>query len=305
MTRGWSHPTPLEVLFDLKLPYGCAMMRQSGWRVFIEPSAALGMGVTAWEHRKSLVPMMRKLRHWMKRGKLQVPIFGPSGAGKTTLGQFLAGELSLASGPAAYIESIGIESYKLKGDFVCSLIVPPGQERRAYTWTDLYRGISDGSVGGVINVVAYGLHSFADRGYKETTYYQPRMTKGQFVQTYLDNRRERELEIIRGLKHRLLDAKKKVWMVTLVTKQDLWWDERATVKDFYTSGEYNDHIVEITNARGAQNFAHEYLSASLVMRNLGTDKGELLVPTTRGYDQSIQYANLAKLLESVVEFAKR
>lgn len=154
-------------------------------------------------------------------------------------------------------------------------------------------------------MVAYGLHSFAERGYKETTYYQAGMTKSQFLRSYLDNRRERELEIIRGLKHRLLDAKKKIWMITLVTKQDLWWQDRVDVRDFYTQGEYNTHIVGVTNARGAQNFTHEYLSASLVMRNLGTDKGELLVPTTGGYDQSIQYANLSKLLEPIVEFAKR
>lgn len=94
-------------------------------------------------------------------------------------------------------------------------------------------------------------------------------------------------------------------MITLVTKQDLWWNDRLDAQRFYTEGEYDEYIRRIVHDRGAQNFSHEYLSASLVINNLVTAAGESLSPTTGGYDQNIQYAHLQRLLETVNNFASR
>jgi hypothetical protein len=102
-----------------------------------------------------------------------------------------------------------------------------------------------------------------------------------------------------------MDAKKKIWMITLVTKQDLWWKDRNEVRRHYMEGPYNEQIKEIANKRGQQNFAHEYLSASLVISNLGTGAGELLAPTTGGYDQNIQFANLRQLFDAVLNFVEK
>ncbi len=103
---------------------------------------------------------------------------------------------------------------------------------------------------------------------------------------------------------RLLDAPGKLWMITLVAKQDLWWNERVKVQQHYAGGEYNKLVEQIKHERGTQHFVHEYLSASLVINNLTTSKGELLAPTTGGYDQNIQYAHLQQLLEHVNNFAR-
>lgn len=232
-------------------------------------------------------------------------IFGAGGCGKTTLGSYLAGQLNLETRPTAYKESIEVEKYTLEGDLVCDLIVPPGQEDREYHWTTLYRDLAGGRSAGVINVVSYGYHSFAQGSYKETKYYKDSMTPAQFMTAYLDNRRERELQIMRDLTPRLTDAKKKIWMITLVMKQDLWWDNRQQVLQHYTQGQYNDYIKQITLKRGENNFAHEYLSASLLISNFRTDGGELLASTTAGYDENIRVANLLKLVERVNGFAGR
>jgi energy-coupling factor transporter ATP-binding protein EcfA2 len=274
--------------------------------MFLDPATIAGVSWTVLEHRKRLLPSLRKLRYWLTHGRLQVAIFGPGGTGKSTLGEFLAGNLDLASSSGKYKQSINVERYALKGDLVCKLIVPPGQHRRALTtWPDLYRSLANGKSGGVINVVSWGHHSFAESSLEETKYFEAGMTKSDFLNKYLEATRQRELEIIRDLTPRLLDAKQRIWMITLVTKQDLWWNERSKVEDFYTKGQYNEFIERILHERGAQNFSHEYLSTSLVINNLVTGAGELLAPTTEGYDQNIQYAHLEKLLETVTNFGSR
>lgn len=272
--------------------------------MYIDPTLIAGAGLTAFDHRKKLFPALRKLRYWLRRGQLRIAIFGPGGTGKTTLGQFLSGKLDFSA--TKYKQSVEVEEFSLKGDFVCTLIVPPGQARRAITtWPSLYRSLAEGKSAGVINVVCAGYHSFAEGSYQETKYFTPGMSKAEFLQTYLRACRERELEIIADLTPRLLDAKQRIWMITLVTKQDLWWNDRAGVEDLYENSQYNEFIKRITHERGAQHFQHEYMSASLLINNLVTSAGEVLATTTAGYDQNIQYTHLQLLTETVNNFANR
>jgi hypothetical protein len=92
-------------------------------------------------------------------------------------------------------------------------------------------------------------------------------------------------------------------MITLVTKQDLWWHQRERVRDHYMKGEYATCIDQVQSAKRSD-FRHEYLSASLVICNMITQKGETLASCTAGYDQNIQFSNLRKLLDTVQGFAK-
>jgi GTPase SAR1 family protein len=137
--------------------------------MFVEPSSAISVGLAVLENRKKLWPLLKKMRFLLTHGRLQIAIFGPGGTGKTTLGQILAGNLGPASSPTTYKESIGIESYSLKGDVVCSLLVAPGQRRRAeYTWPLLFKSLAQGDSSGVINVVSWGYHSFQKGDVEET-----------------------------------------------------------------------------------------------------------------------------------------
>lgn len=94
-------------------------------------------------------------------------------------------------------------------------------------------------------------------------------------------------------------------MLTLVTKQDLWWDRRGEVRGYYEQGQYNTHITDIARARGSQNFRHDYVSASLVISNFRTGNGEILAQTIGGYDEIIQAQNQANLLRTITTFAHR
>jgi hypothetical protein len=91
--------------------------------------------------------------------------------------------------------------------------------------------------------------------------------------------------------HLAIANQKKTVMITIVSKQDLWWNQRNEVKDHYANGEYEQIIQGIRNRIGSTRFVHEYCSASLVMENFLSGANEMLVPTTGGYDQSLKLIN--------------
>ena len=91
-------------------------------------------------------------------------------------------------------------------------------------------------------------------------------------------------------------------LVTLVTKQDLWWDQRHAARDHYTavSGPYEQSVAKIAAARG-QHFGHTCLSMAIEQLNLKTAAGELLATTAAGYDDPTQSANVDKFIRHLYE----
>jgi hypothetical protein len=242
-------------------------------------------------------------------------VFGPGGTGKTTLGQILSsrGANTPISKPAQYELSHKTEEVSPVGDLVATLFIPGGQERYIMNdWPALYQSLAKGASRGVINVVCYGYHSFSEFNFRDTKYFinlppsvKQTLTRDGFMQLYLESRRNRELQIIRDLVPHLNTAKEDIWMLTVVTKQDLWWKDRTNAQAFYEGGEYNSLVEQIASVRGKAKFAHAYVSASLVQSNLQTNDGEVLAPTAEGYDQTLQYANLTNLLHMINTFMTR
>ncbi len=160
--------------------------------------------------------------------------------------------------------------------------------------------ITVGKVQLIIHVVSWGYHSFGEFSYTNHRLYRQGMTVEQFVGEYARESQNRELEVLRKIQPHISIAEgKKTVLITLVTKQDLWWNHREQVKQHYTEGDYDRIIAEIRNAQGSRNFIHEYLSASLVMENLVSGANELLIPTTAGYDWRLKFANYKKFLNTI------
>jgi hypothetical protein len=91
----------------------------------------------------------------------------------------------------------------------------------------------------------------------------------------------------------------RLWLLSLVTKQDLWYREAAAVEAHYRAGEYNAEVLKVLGQRGAQQFRHELVFASLVISNFLTGAGERLRPNAEGYDQKLQVESLRRLFETV------
>jgi GTPase SAR1 family protein len=266
----------------------------------LDPIGTVSTGVTAIDLYNKMSPSVKKIFKLLKDGELKIAIFGAGGTGKSTLGKVLSGEFDLNSLLQTYQESILPEQYKLDSNVVGTVIVAPGQTRREYTWEDLFRTMAGGKFNLIIHTVSWGYHSFGEIGYTQHRLYQNGMTLNQFMDVYTEDCRNRELDVLNKiLPYLSIAAQKKTVLITLVTKQDLWWNDRLQLQAYYQNGSYEKLIQDIQNKRGSTNFIHEYQFASLVMENLSSGANELLVPTTGGYDQRLQAENFKKLIKTI------
>ncbi|GAB4463953.1 MAG: hypothetical protein OHK0029_33420 [Armatimonadaceae bacterium] len=118
----------------------------------------------------------------------------------------------------------------------------------------------------------------------------------------MSEQRQREIEIIEGLADHLRNTTFPLKMLTLVTKQDLWWGQRDQVREFYEQGEYATFIERIQQVKGQQNFVHEFAYVSLTLQNLRTHDGKEIALTTAGYDDLDRFENLEKVTQIVERF---
>lgn len=268
--------------------------------MFVETIEAIGTGVGVIEISEKLFPTFKRIFDLLKNGELKIAIFGAGGTGKSTLGKLLSGEFELSGLLQTYQESISIEQYKLESNKIGSVIVAPGQKRREDTWDDLLRTLVGGKIKLIIHVVSWGYHSFGEFSYTQHRLYQSGMTLEEFLREYAAVCRNRELDVLRRIEpHLSIADQRKTIVITLVTKQDLWWNNRLEVNKHYVEGAYEQLIQNIRNQRGANNFIHEYRSTSLVMENFLSGDNELLIPTTQGYVQRLKVANFRYFLNAI------
>lgn len=257
-----------------------------------------------WERRDDILGMLKKLKDWFGSSKAAdgsdrgILILGAGGVGKTTLARILSGKFDwLLDEPWHYGESFGIERFALKDDPKVQVVVPPGQTaRRESTWSDLFANLSTGKYRGVLLVSAYGYHSIRPESYKDHELYQGK--KGDFLTAFLEQHRKDELGIVSQLAPHLAASGGKVWLLSLLSKQDLWADDRPEVEK-WLQGEYAARITAIAQQKGAANFRHEQVAASLVIGNYVTKQGEVLQKNLAGYDHRRAVESLRRLLEVI------
>ncbi len=265
----------------------------------------LTLGTKAFaEGGKARTATQRHLSRLRNKGELQIVIFGSGGVGKTSLANLLIGKSRLGDIPAQYRESPGIEKLTLPGNLACHLLVAPGQpDARDVQWPELYRRLGKGNARLIINVVAYGYHAIPG-SFRDIPIYENYTDAEAFFTIFTRNRRDEEVQLLEELFPRLCDAPDPLSMITLVTKQDLWWPDRNEVKSFYETGSYNAVIELMRRKRGERNFRHVYWSASLGILNYQTGRNEILRHNAEGYDQSLQQGNYNHLVESILSLTK-
>jgi nucleoside phosphorylase len=228
-------------------------------------------------------------------------ILGPGGVGKTTLGTFLSGneDRSPFAPPPVYNESASVEKYALKRDSgpEAMILVPPGQEhRRERSWDELYRDLRDGRFHGIILLVAYGYHTLGQLRWKEHSLAKTHTKKSEFLTGYLKRQRGEELKVLKEMTPHIRECKTKLWLMTLVGKEDLWFHHRTKVEHHYRTGAYGQVIREL--AHDNERFKHEIVLASLVINNFTSSVGETLAQNRAGYDRARQVNSLRRLVEA-------
>jgi hypothetical protein len=196
-----------------------------------------------------------------------------------------------------YDESIGIERYTLADAPNVEIVVPPGQKhRREATWSDLHSDIAAGKYRGVILVSAYGYHSLGDISFKDHKLFKG--NTNSFLKALWKSNRQDEVAILRQLRPHLKVNPGKLWFVSLIAKQDLWWPNRSEVEQYYRKGDYGKEIRGIVNSKPSD-IRHEFALVSLVIGNLITKRDELLKANAEGYDYRLQIQSLRRLFETV------
>lgn len=272
---------------------------------WIEPiSTVVTAAMVANEIAKSS-PVLKKhasrIQYLIKNREAVIPVFGAGGVGKTTLSKVLGG-----ANPfdiySPYQESWDVEQIKLNGNIPGRIFAAPGQINRVLRhWPGLIRRIVLGRSFGLINVVTFGYHSFDVPSYKNLDVYKKGDSKNTTINKYLEERRKVELQLLSRLMDGIVARTSPLWMVTLVNKQDLWWDRREIVRQYYELGPYTTAINEFATALGAANFQHEFLPVSMALGNLVTASGEVMAQNIAGYDLPIHYTYLQSMFSNVEE----
>ncbi len=260
------------------------------------------IGRWLWDNKAWVIARLADIRRWLfppaeEGSASNILIIGPGGVGKTTFAQLFSGKYdSPLEVPGVYEESIDLERYTLEDDPSIELIVPPGQRhRRDATWTELEKSIGAGAFRGIIVVASYGYHSLGEISYKDHRLY--RGDDAVFLANFLRECRGDEVGVIRRLAPHIRGIGRKSWILTLVTKQDLWWHECAEAESFYRAGEYGTIIDEVVGHLGQSRLRHEFAFTSLVISNFTTGRNEVLARTIAGYDQIQSVKSLRRLWE--------
>lgn len=252
--------------------------------------------VTLAQARSGLSSKIQMLLKRINEGAYNVAILGAGGVGKTSLSLLLSGKKDEIL--FDYSESQNIEKEKLGRNIIGKFIIGPGQQRRVEKhWSDIQRDIVSGKIKGIINVVTYGYHSAEESQISEITPFEDGMSNEDFCEKYAILKRQREIELLDQVKNFVKISKGKIWMLTIVNKQDLWWNEREEVEKFYKQGNYQQHIQEIETQKGKELFIHEYVSLSVVVNNFIVGN-EIIKANAEGYDQRLQTTNIANMLNT-------
>jgi hypothetical protein len=222
--------------------------------------------------------------------------FGAGGTGKSTLGRKLAGEPGVGG---SYLVSPVPENSKLEHVPFGKVTVFPGQPRRRDVYIAEINERLGANIRLLIHVVANGYHSLDTDTFTIHKSYTAGDDAERFMQKHKRTSLDEEIKVLEEITPLIIGSPRDsmIQLITLVSKQDLWWHERHEARSHYTNpdGDYAKLVAKMLLARG-QHFEHTCLSASFEQLNLMTNTGELLAATAAGYDDRIQDANVQEFV---------
>lgn len=171
------------------------------------------------------------------RKKHRIIVLGSTGVGKSNLIKSLTEETPKAIETLNRTQFAKDHKIKIsKNPFI--FIDTPGEIEHKARREEVIRKAMKQEVSGIINVVAYGYHEWNILDDK----IKPLNSDGQVRDSYLDQHRNLEIERLSEWKDLLGHKDVANWLITVVTKADLWWHERSKVLNHYISGSYYNSL---------------------------------------------------------------
>ena len=234
-----------------------------------------------WEKLKSASVFVRNT---LANGRAHVAVVGPSGCGKSTLGRQLAFGFEEAMLPRSYMRSAGPEFQTANLPISNSLTVFAGVD--SPSGTQFYKALNHvkgKSNSGIVFVCAKGyqaIYNDAKSVFGEIN--------GDVKAAYALHARERheqlELRLLESLVQDLLAKRKELpsgfWVVVMMLKEDIWWNERTEVNESVRSGVIFTQL-EMLRDNGIQ---AQFVSSSLCRQNVLDGNDLLLAEVCQGYD---------------------
>ncbi|NOY41587.1 MAG: hypothetical protein GXP26_07120 [Planctomycetes bacterium] len=281
---------PNSHLFGVKMSEGFAT------------AAAGAASKWAWDNYDKIKERLNAITRWFRKSDEDgaIYIFGAGGVGKTTLARLLSGDQDyLFNPPGNYVESLTVENYSLGDSTSVELLVPPGQKhRRDDTWGTLESNIAGGKCRGFILIVSYGYHSIGSFDLELHRLWQDGDDLESFLPRYLEEQRKDEIEVLKRISSSISLAQNKMWLLVLVTKEDLWFNNQRQCQEHYCRGEFATHLNKLGQKRDSRTFRQEIAFGSLVIKNYVTSSGELMQKNLAGYDHDLQVKSIRDILET-------
>jgi hypothetical protein len=265
--------------------------------MFVELAAGI-VADKIWDERQVVAAFMKDFYELVTKGQLKIFVFGCGGTGKSTFGEILEGRSDVNKISGVYALSRTTENYGMKDKRFVRVAVPPGQAAfRPRHWGRLFDALRDSERAIIINVVAWGFHSVENEDLKRI----PEFRSGVSAATkarFLKNNREQEIEALDYLVQPLSTYESPLHIITLVTKQDLWWKHRHQVKSYYEKqSPYAKLVRKLENLKGTNNISHHFCSLSFGQINFKTADNHVLFENSAGYDTALLTANVRNFID--------
>ncbi len=184
--------------------------------------------------------LIEKIRNIFSKRRT-VLVLGASGVGKTSFIKSLNDKMPEVIHYLSRTET----AKKYKINFINSkleFIDTPGQEYHESRRISVIRESMKEEVLGVINLVCFGYH-------EQSTGLETAFNNGIISAEYLKKFREIEIKSLNEWKNILGSPETTKWLITVINKADLWWDNRLAVLEYYSSGIYNDSLGELKSLK--------------------------------------------------------
>ncbi len=183
------------------------------------------------------------------RTKNKVILLGSTGAGKSQFLDSVDDILAPARSHAARTEFVTVTRFDLNGALV-DFIDTPGQLEHKPIRGDALKQAIKINLKGIINFVSYGYHEYGGMHVSNV------IENGHAKPNFLDEHRKREIELL-GEWAPLMSTE---WVLTVVTKADIWYDDQQEVIRYYSRGPYHDQLKGLFP--NAHHFVRPYSSIS-------------------------------------------
>lgn len=187
------------------------------------------------------------------------------------------------------------ETYSENTDLaIPGLLIPPGQRhQRQQLWKNHIANIENDQLDGLILLGSYGFHSLGEINLSTHKLWNGNLE--QFRVDFQQLQAQDERDVANMITPAIKRRRRKFWVLHMLNKADIWWNQRNTVINNFAHSEPFAAIQEHMRERDR----YETCATSLTMSNVVTRDGSVLFPRRPEFDQETQTSLQMKMIDTI------